>query len=210
MKKVILAVTALIFSAGAFAQSQDLGFGVKAGLNFPKYSFGSGADQDETKATTNFYVTAYLDAPIFTDYLYIQPGVSYQGKGAKYIETDEGDFKQNTSWIEVPVNIVFKVPTGVAGHFFVGAGPYVAFGISGKNKLSDNNGNSTELGDFKFGSDKSLKSTDFGINFLAGYQLTSGLIINGGYGLGITNIAPDSRSVKQTNRVWSVGLGFGI
>ncbi|SEN98110.1 Outer membrane protein beta-barrel domain-containing protein [bacterium A37T11] len=210
MKKVILAATALIFSVGAFAQSQDLGFGVKAGVNFPKYSFGSGDNSAETKAATNFFVTAYLDAPIFTDYLYIQPGVSYQGKGAKFIDTEEGEYKQNTSWIEVPINVVFKVPTGTAGHFFVGAGPYIGFGISGKNKLSDKNGNSSEIGDFKFGKDKSLKSTDFGFNFLAGYQLTSGLIINGGYGLGITDLAPESRGVKQTNRVWSIGLGFGI
>ncbi len=210
MKKVILAVTALIFSVGAFAQSQDLGYGIKAGVNFPKYSFGSGDNKVESKAATNFYVTAYLDAPIFTDYLYIQPGVSYQGKGAKLIETDQADYKQNTSWIEVPVNVVIKFPTGTAGHFFVGAGPYVAFGISGKNKISDDHGNSTEVDDFKFGSDKSQKGTDFGFNFLAGYQLTSGLIINGGYGLGVTNIAPESSSVKQTNRVWSVGLGFGI
>jgi len=215
MKKLILSIAVLAFSVSAFAQGQPRGFGIKAGVNFPKYNFSGGNNSVETDASTNFHITAFLDAPIFTDYLYVQPGISLQGKGAKgsglvdaIDEMDPvlEDITQNTMWLEIPVNLVAKVPTGPVGHLFVGAGPYVGFGLSGKTKYDGE-----EIGDFEFGSDNDQKGTDFGLNFIGGYQFTNGLMIHGGYGLGLTDIAPDGiGDVKQTNRVWTVGLGFAL
>lgn len=213
MKKLVLAIVALGISVGAFAQGQPMGFGIKAGVNFPKYNFSGDNTTIETDASTNFHVTAFLDAPIVTDYLYVQPGVSLQGKGAKFAEGSflgrDYAWTQNTMWLEVPVNIVAKAPTGQAGHLFVGAGPYLAFGLSGKDKVSGDNGSIES--DFKFGKDEDMKGMDFGLNFIAGYQLNNGLMIHGGYGLGLTDLTPDGGGdAKQTNRVWTVGLGFAL
>lgn len=212
MKKFTIAFFAAIFLAvGAQAQS-GLGYGLKAGVNFPSYSVGkSSAD---LKNSTNFYVTGYLDAPI-TQNLYVQPGVSLQGKGAKFasgsIGSEDFELTQNTMWLEVPVTLVGKIEAGM-GNVFLGAGPYVAFGLSGKNKLSTSS-NGSFKDEFKFGKDNTLKNTDFGINFTAGYEFYNGLQIHGGYGLGLTNIVgknlePVTGDVK--NRVWSIGIGFGI
>lgn len=209
MKKITLTIAVLGAAVAAFAQGQPLGFGLKAGVNFPKYQF-SGNGGFETSATTNFHVTAFLDAPIFTDYLYVQPGLSLQGKGAKIVQIGDFEVSQHTMWLEVPVNLIAKAPAGNAGHLFVGAGPYVAFGLSGKNK-GEFGSNSIDT-KVDFGSDGDLKGTDFGLNFTAGFQLFNGLMIHGGYGLGLTDISgtPDEGfpSGKLTNRVWSVGLGF--
>src|SRR5690606_33850872 len=131
MKKLLLSITALLFATGAFAQ-QEMGFGLKAGVNFPKYHWSGNGN--ETSSATNFHITAFLDAPIATDWFYVQPGISLQGKGAKFFDEGDTKIKQNTMWIEIPVNFVAKFPTADAGSFFLGAGPYVAFGISGKNK----------------------------------------------------------------------------
>lgn len=212
MKKVLLSAVALFFAIGVFAQGQPLGFGIKAGVNFPKYNFSGDDNSRETNAATNFHVTAFLDAPIVSDYLYVQPGVSLQGKGAKYLDGsflgNDYSVTQNTMWIEVPVNFVAKFPTANVGHLFIGAGPYVGFGLSGNNKVS-NGDSSNEFGDFKFGKNETQKGFDFGFNFVGGYQLANGLLINAGYGLGVIDIMPEnSGSVTQTNRVWSAGVGF--
>lgn len=212
MKKVLLSVAAVFLAIGVFAQGQPLGFGLKAGLNFPKYHFSGDNNSTETSSTTNFHITAFLDAPIVSDYLYVQPGVSLQGKGAKLAEGslfgNNLSVTQNTMWVEVPVNVVAKFPTAHVGHVFIGAGPYVGFGLSGNNKLS-NDDSSNQFGDFKFGNNESQKGFDFGVNFVGGYQLANGLIINAGYGLGLLDIMPEnSGSIKQTNRVWSAGVGF--
>jgi len=211
MKKLVLAIVGLGISIGAFAQGQPLGFGLKAGVNFPKYHW-SGTNSDvETKSATNFHVTAFLDAPITTDWFYIQPGVSLQGKGAKFIDTDNLEATQNTMWIEVPVNLVAKFPVQDAGSFFLGAGPYVAFGISGKNKYE---GAWTTTREFEFDKDGTLKGTDFGLNFIGGFQMANGLMIHGGYGLGLTDLRGSNNEFfpdnKLTNRVWTVGLGFAF
>lgn len=212
MKKLVLAIVGLGISVGAFAQGQPLGFGIKAGVNFPKYNFSGTNSSYETNSATNFHVTAFLDAPIANNWFYIQPGVSLQGKGAELVNNNFGTITQNTMWIEVPVNLVAKVPTGEAGNFFVGAGPYVGFGISGKNKY-DSNWGSTET-EFEFGKDGTLKGTDFGLNFIAGFQLNGGLMIHGGYGMGLTDIRGSNNEYfsdnRLTNRVWTVGLGFAL
>jgi len=203
MKKLFLSAIAVLFGFGAFAQ--ELGYGFKAGVNLPNYNF-SNSDY-ETESTTNFHVTGYLDAPI-NQMFSIQPGVSLQGKGAK-LENEMGSWKQNTMWIEVPVNAVAKFPTMGGGNFFLGAGPYAAFGISGENKIESGD---FELSDeFEFGKDGTQKGTDFGVNFLAGYRLGNGLTLGAGYGLGLADIAPDNNSdIKQTNRVLSFSVGYEL
>lgn len=204
MKKLLLSAAILFGSLGAFAQG-GLGYGLRAGVNIPKYSIGDGS----TQSNTGFFVTGYLDAPI-SPYFSIQPGLSLQNKGAKWTSGDgnnSGEIKQSVMSLDIPVNAVAKFPAG-AGNFFIGAGPYVGFGLSGKNKWDIAGVKTEEDVEFGSGDGAELKRTDFGVNFLAGYQLTNGFQINAGYGLGLTNLAPNDGSIK--NRVWSVGIGFGL
>ncbi|GAA4185370.1 MULTISPECIES: porin family protein [Sphingobacterium] len=210
MKKLLLSAAILFGSLGAFAQG-GLGYGLRAGVNIPKYSMENGSSE----SNTGFFVTGYLDAPV-SPYFSIQPGLSLQNKGGKWSETNNNNsiaVKQSIMSLDIPVNLVAKLPTGGSGNFFIGAGPYVGFALSGKNKFEGNLGDSglkTEE-DVKFGSGDGdeLKRTDFGVNFLAGYQLTNGFQINAGYGLGLTNLAPNSNFTTK-NRVWSIGIGFGL
>lgn len=214
MKKIVLSAIGIMASMGVFAQSSSLGFGIKAGVNFPSYKISGFGNTVETNPTTNFHITGYLDAPLGS-FLSLQPGLSLQGKGSKAsgvfdlgsVVNDELDkFSQNTMWLEIPVNLVAKFPTGGASNLFLGAGPYVAFGLSGKNMYDGE-----EIGDFKFGNDNDLKGTDFGLNFIGGYHFGSGFMIHGGYGLGLTNLSTvDVGDSKIRNGVWTVGIGFGL
>ncbi|HCN83951.1 MAG TPA: PorT family protein, partial [Sphingobacteriaceae bacterium] len=175
MKKLLIVAVASLMGSAAFAQTSASAthFGLKAGINLPKYSFGQNdAANNETNTTVNFHVTGYLDAPLGSMFS-IQPGISLQGKGGEFFDNGTTQVKQNTLWIEVPVNFVAKFP--VSGtNFFLGAGPYAAAGIAGQNKLTTS-GSSTES-DVKFGdqSGDDLKGMDFGLNFLGGVQLNSG------------------------------------
>lgn len=211
MKKLLISAFSLLFACGAFAQSSSLGFGLKAGVNFPSYNFSGTNSSYETNPATNFHITAFLDAPLGGRFLSLQPGISLQGKGAELASGSLGTVTQNTMWLEIPVNLVAKVPVGM-GNFFVGAGPYVGFGLSGKNRY-DSEWASAET-DFDFGKDGTLKSTDFGVNIIAGFQLGGGLMIHGGYGMGLSDIRGSNNEYfsedRLTNRVWTVGLGFGL
>ncbi|MFZ4863711.1 porin family protein [Sphingobacterium sp. Mn56C] len=207
MKKILLSLgAALLLAAGAQAQT---GYGLKAGVNIGKYSNDGGS-----KNNTSFHVTGFADLPVASNFS-IQPGVSLQGKGDKGTYTTGNlngiESTRNTMSIEIPVNAVYYIPTGTAGSVFLGAGPYIGFNVSGKEKLKGNLGNYTGEKDWslKIGNDKDLKAIDAGANFMLGYKLNNGFIINAGYNLGLTDVLPRLNGT-QANRVWSFGIGFQI
>ncbi len=199
MKKVLLSLgAALLMAAGAQAQ---VSYGIKAGVNLAKYS-----NIDNAKNNTGFYVTGFADLPVAPQFS-IQPGVSLQNKGSKVEWKEESlslEAKTTTMSIEIPVNAVYYIPTGASGSVFLGAGPYIGFNVSGKEKF---NGEKTDI---KFGSkEDQMKVIDAGANFMLGYKMSNGLLINAGYGLGLTNLSNISGSDnKLSNRVLSFGIGF--
>ncbi|WP_293915056.1 MULTISPECIES: porin family protein [unclassified Sphingobacterium] len=196
MKKILLSLgAAFLLAAGAQAQ---VSYGIKAGLNLPKMTVSSGNASVSTSTSTNFYLTGYADLPVAPSFS-IQPGLSLQGKGGKSKITDNIESKTDLMYLEVPVNAVYYIPAG-AGNVFLGAGPYVGYGISGKTKTGD------VKTDVEWGDD-GIKRFDFGINTMLGYKLSNGFLINAGYGFGLTDISGASNgSVK--NNVLSFGVGF--
>jgi hypothetical protein len=207
MKKLLIVAVASLIGSAAFAQSGTTSWGLRLGLNLPKYKF---ENSSETNTTTNFHVTMYLDAPVGSMFS-IQPGLSLQGKGGEFFSSSTVEVKQNTMWVEVPVNLVAKFP--VAGtDFFLGGGPYAAFGVGGQNKSTNGSTTTTSKVKFGTGSGDNLKSTDFGVNFLGGIRLKGGLNVGAGYGLGLTDLRPNGSggNGKQTNRVLSFFLGWSM
>ncbi|SPZ91770.1 Uncharacterised protein [Sphingobacterium multivorum] len=54
-----------------------------------------------------------------------------------------------------------------------------------------------------------MKKYDAGLNFLAGFKLTNGFSVHGGYGLGLLDIKLDDK-ISTYNRVFSIGLGYQL
>jgi hypothetical protein len=208
MKKLLIVAVAFFIGSTAFAQSTTLAthYGLKAGINLSKYNYLKEKSTNDAQSTvTNFHITGYMDSPLGSMFS-IQPGLSLQGKGSNSFN---GLIKQNTMWIEVPVNLIAKFPIIAGTNFFLGAGPYAAFGIAGKNKSSI--GSDT---DTKFGNDSGddLKSLDFGLNFIGGVQLKNHINIGAGYGLGLSDLRPTESGGdgKTTHRVWSFSIGYAF
>ena len=218
MKKIILVAVALVFGGATFAQTNSTTgskprFGLKGGVNLPKYKYvnDNNNTSDETETTTNFHLTGYADAPIGGVFS-IQPGISIQGKGAKYFDNGTTQVEDNVLAIEIPVNILANLSAG-PGKLFIGGGPYAGINVSAQRETIT--GNSTGKSDLNIGNNSgdALKVLDFGINFLAGYQLSTGLNFSAGYGLGLTNLRPTSTSntnIEQNNRVLSFSVGFAF
>ncbi len=166
-----------------------------------------------------------MDVPLAGDFLSLQPGLSLQGKGGAdgdwfFLSLEPNDpvldeFKQNTMWLDIPVNLIGKLQMPMGGFVFAGVGPYLGFGLSGKNKLGDTP-LSGSAGDqvFQFGKDNSLRGLDCGVNFSLGYQLPLGIHLMGGYGLGLADLTPTGNelgySYTQKNRVWSIAVGYAL
>lgn len=217
MKRIFLVVAALAFGGATFAQTttptSTTRFGLKGGVNLPKYKYVNDDKNTstDTKTTINFNLTGYAEIPVST-YFSVQPGISLQGKGAKYYENGNNQIEDNVLAIEVPVNLLVNLPAG-PGHIYLGGGPYAGYNIAGQRKTTI--GNVTTEPDLKIGNNSgdNVKALDFGFNVLAGYQLSSGLNFGAGYGFGLTNLRPTSTSstnVEQNNRVWSFSVGYAF
>ncbi|PRY52378.1 outer membrane protein with beta-barrel domain [Arcticibacter pallidicorallinus] len=221
MKKIALLAAGFLVGSAAFAQSlPPVKYGLKVGVNLPKLHVNNSNGEDfESESATNFSITGYADVPVANG-LSVQPGISLQGKGGKQTwggSNVNGERKDNTMYAEIPVNLVGKIPLGTTGtNFYLGAGPYAAFAISGERKQSGSffGAEGETKRDLEFGSDNGddYKGTDFGVNFLAGFQLNSGFNIGAGYGLGLSDLRPngDGDNGKTTNRVLSFSVGYAF
>ena len=220
-KKIVLSCMAIGLSVAAMAQAR---VGVKGGYNLANITTGSGGNVEENKFKSSFHVGVIADFPL-SPVLSLQPGVFYTGKGSKLERGESGDvtyFKTSTNpqYIEIPVNLVGKIPVGEDTRIFFGAGPYAAFGVGGKNKyaLGPVSGESKikwdddtpfDNTDPNQGYDK-YKRFDYGGNLLAGVEVGN-FLLSAQYGLGFAKIlsgADDSRDDKSKNRVWSFSVGY--
>lgn len=214
MKKLLL--FPLMFGAciAANAQKVPVKFGVKAGVNFPTMKVKQNFYFADRQVSSSFYIGGTADISV-GGLFSLQPGINLSGKGAYTKLTYEGSnftSKVNLMYIEVPVNALVNVPVGT-GKVFFGGGPYYGVAISGKSKTKGTatvNGESGIIAldkDIEFGVNGDYKRSDFGVNFLGGYLLKSGLNFHTGYGLGLSDISSSSNE-KRYNRVFSVGIGF--
>mgnify|MGYP003582795879 FL=1 len=228
MKKIVLFGTALVLSSSVlFAQNtmtgSDARIGIKAGVNLSTIRYsgfdGASAANDAAKQNVGYNLTVFGDFGVANNF-FIQPGVSLQNKGEKYSVnsgSNSGSVSRNIMAIEVPVNAVFRIPTGDAGAVQLSAGPYVGFNVAGKQKISGNVGSATALTerDLEFGNNSGddYASTDFGANFGVGYRINNGITLGANYGMGLTNLIPKDNRVndsKGTNRVWGFSLGYSF
>ncbi len=225
MKKVII-VSLCLFTAAITAQSQIL----KAGVNFANISINDDGEVDDNKTLASFQVGITGDIKILP-ILYFQPGILFTGKGAKSEAGSTSDptyYRATTNpyYIEIPANFILKTPTGPV-KFFAGAGPYIAIGIAGKNKV-DGRFLGTEFhseGSIKWSDDDPgtldyeegagygiMKRFDYGVNATAGIQFTNSVLaVN--YGHGLAKLQSGSNSSADDNnkhRVLSLTLGIKL
>lgn len=225
----IILVT-LTSSAGA-----QLNFGIKAGANLSNIhqDYKYRTDEFGTKMKVGFHIGLISDMPL-NEMLSLQPGILFTSKGWNFDTDDfnnmievDGYRRVSLSYLEIPLNVAFK-----SNAFQVYAGPYLAIGIGGKNKMDYTisfPGKPVTYKDEwklkpKFGEVKEADleeggawyaGLDYGLNFGLGYTVGS-ILIQGGYSLGLGNMRPkyeddsanDRSDHKDSNRVITISVSY--
>jgi hypothetical protein len=216
---------------GMVAFAQDGNVFIKGGLNLANISATSDGRIDDANMLASFHVGLMGSVPL-GKFLAVQPGLLFTGKGSKTQTgqpTDNYYFKatSNPYYIEVPVNLVLTVPlASKESNFFIGAGPYAAIGIAGKNKVDQKIGLISSKSDEKieFTNDDPttfnqqegaglgiMRRFDFGLNGTAGFELNNVLLsVNYGYGLTKVNSVEKDDDDKNKHRILSFSLGFKL
>ncbi len=223
--KAFITVAACTLLAAGPVRSQVL----RAGINLANVSVTDNGNIERANMLTSFQVGLSEDIKIVPGFFF-QPGIYFTGKGTKSesgVQTDPTWFRatSNPYYIEIPANFIIKTPGPL--HFFVGAGPYLAIGIAGKNK-SDGKFLGTSFHreeDIKFSNDDPatldyeegagfgiMKRFDYGLNGMAGIEMAH-TVLSVNYGLGLAKLQSGSNSSEDQNnkhRVLSFSIGIKL
>lgn len=145
---------------------------------------------------------------------------TYFNGGADYIKS-----KFNPLYLQVPLNLVVKIPLDKTSGVFFNAGPYAAIGIGGKSKTDSKFGplTASSSNSIKFSNDdpftssqddasyNKLKRFDFGINLGGGFEFEH-LILKANYGLGLAKInsTESNNTVDDKNKYRTFSFSVGI
>ena len=157
----------------------------------------------------------------------IRPSLNFlQKKGGIEYKTELLPGKTSTinntlNYLELPVQFIYKIPLGNMSAF-IGAGPSLGYGVSGKIKVKgwiyeDNEGDEVDdlieinetVDAFKKEADDGaeLKRFDISAHAVAGVEFNSGLYVNAGYMAGLTNLAKSSDDKFKTRGI-QLTVGF--
>lgn len=196
MKKVFLCFSLLLSTGGLFAQS---GFGVRGGLNLASEYIRQDNESATTKIAPSFHVGAYYDARISRGFT-IQPGIFLQGKGGKSTLSNQS-YTDKFLYLEVPIDFLCVLPTR-KGDFFLGGGPYFAYGIDAR---VTNGGSAVHL---NWGSQEDeLRPFDLGLGTSVGYRFLNGLALRLTSSYGLLNMG-NQHNTTYLNRVAGVSIGY--
>ena len=158
-----------------------------------------------------------------SDNFSLQSGANYRKNGVtlKFDLPVEGtvmnvEMSTDLNYIQVPLNALYKT-NGSSIQFFAGAGPYVGYGISGKNKISATVDGGIEVMEeevdaFKKEEDggAGMKRFDFGGQALAGIKFGKYYAVLS-YQAGFANLTKSEGSdEKYNNRGAQLTLGYFI
>jgi hypothetical protein len=181
-------------------------FGIKGGVNFANLSVSSGGMTVSPKSITGFHIGPVADFHL-KDMLYFNTGLLYSLKGAK-VEGDE--FSPNEqikiNYLEIPLNLAYKFPLKEKSDFFIQAGPYVGYGLSGTDEYGEE---SIDL----FSDEGGGKRFDYGLGFGGGVDFGK-LVVSIDYQLGLANLIEststefESPDVKVKNKVFQISVAY--
>ena len=205
---------------------------IQGGVNLANITKTTSGQTENNNMLTTLNV-GILDRFGLSKVVDLESGLLFTGKGSKaetyytsgnttdnYVKT-----KFNPYYVEVPLNLVVRVPVkGIHGLFFH-AGPYAAIGVAGKSTtdqkilgISNHSENDIQYAnDNPFTSRQEdasyykLKRFDFGLNAGGGLDIGKLLLkVNYGYGLTKINSTESNNASDDKNKYRTLSFSLGL
>jgi hypothetical protein len=170
------------------------------GINLSSITLSTKSISSKPDRPVGLHFGCVFEVPVKGNFK-LDPAILLSAKGSNY-KIDSVEFSLSPIYIEVPLTAVYSFGSDEI-KISLFAGPYFACGVGGYKIMPGG-----ELKDINYGSGKSsdMKSLDFGINFGAGVNFR-GLLISAQYGIGLTNIAPESTTdLEMKNNVIGISI----
>lgn len=201
-----LSVIAILIAIVSFQTQAQVRFGPTVGANFSTMTLKSSGISIDPSSLIG--LQAGILAEISFGNFAVQPAFLYSMKGSKYkISSLDLDIKMTPSYIEIPINAVYKIGAGPINVMLL-AGPYFAYGIGGKYSVKSATESVDQAIKFGSGQDNDLKPLDIGLNLGAGIEI-SHFQLQAQYGIGLLNLAPvTDNGAEQKNKGVTISLAY--
>ncbi len=193
MKKVLTILMAVLFTNVAMAQ---VNIGFKAGYNSATVKSSDTEITEDGKALAGLNLGTVVNVKLKGN-LSFQTGLSFGTKGVAVAHDGHADNFKFTA-ADIPLNLVLNTKNGL----FLGTGLNLGYNLSGKLDAEDADENYS----FEFGKGNDFFRSDFGLNFLVGYQTKSGIFFSGNSLVGLKDLKPGPETWK--NNLFSISLGY--
>ena len=213
MKKALLTIiTIFIFG---YTNAQEAKFGIKGGLNLANVNFtGDNSSLVNPKTLYGFHIGGFVEIKV-SDTFSFQPELLYSSQGFTEDETGyidgyyyDAEGKTKLDYLNIPLMAKFYATKQFSLEF----GPQIGILLSAKQEfnVTVKNGNETFSDSSSEDIKDDLKSSDFGLNFGAGYDFTEKFSAGLRYNVGLSNIADfeDQGNSKAKNNVFSLSVGY--
>jgi len=201
MKKILLSViTVAILSVVSQAQ---LKVGIIAGENLNEQRINVSTGTMYAGDRSRGYHAGVISELNLGGNFYLQPQLLFSRKRSAYFNsTSTGEIKIRMSYIELPVNVLYKIALPF-GKVFAGAGATFGYAVGGSEQKS---GVTTKL---YSGTVRNWKREDISMNMLAGIEFQNGFFANMNYQKSFLDIYKGAdASVKS--RSFSLSIGYLI
>lgn len=194
MKRAMILVILALFASTSY--SQEITWLGKVGFNMSEH-YG----EHSTKASLHpgYRIGIGMDYA-FSEMYSFQPTLFFSVKGAKY-KLDDGEKQTfNQMYLEIPFDVLMHINVGYKTNFILMAGPYIAYGVSGKRKI-EYGGQSVDVNLFGSKNDAlNLNRLDAGLNVGVGMEFDRFVVhIDSDFGLlKLKDGAPNNLSFSAT------------
>ena len=193
----LLAVGALMFSTQLSAQDRPVSFGIEAGTNLSNYRLGGDMKGFKSKMSIGGSFGGFVKYDVSNNFA-LQSGIDvYYKSSTLESKADKSSEKFKSFGVEIPVYGIVQGELG-NGKAFIGAGPFVGYGIRAKsdgvNMFKENNATGIALSRF-----------DYGVGGIVGYDVDKNWQINANYQLGLADLQKAKGSAMKSH-----GAAIGI
>jgi hypothetical protein len=200
MKTVLLVLLISAVATSGTLISQNLKYGVKAGIDFANWG-GEDIKDSNPDVNPGFHVGVFFDAPL-QDALFLETGLYLATKGVRISDSFNGfeeKFRATSYYIDLPLLAKYVFPANVS----IFAGPQVSYLLDTKSTWEFDGESETEWGT------EGSSRFDIAIVGGIGYQFLNGLSISANYDFGLNSL-DDEYDSKVFNRVIKLSLGYSF
>ena len=193
---LVVAMLAIVTAASA-----QLNLGVKGGVNYSNFVGGKASDFYKAKIGFNIGLAADYE---FAPSMAIQSGLFFTTKGATFKDADKASI--DLMYLQVPIHYAYKIDVSPGTRVVLHAGPYVAYGVSGKAKSGSTSVDLFKEYEFLGTKYSAMQRFDAGLGLGVGAEFGQ-FLVDLGWDMGLVKLNKNS-DLKNMSASLSVGYKF--